>query len=80
MQLHLAFCNKLTSVLPSPQVVFSTGMVGYNESLTDPSYKGQVRTSLDFIKCRDLHLSHCRFYSLLDSHFDDSYGGQLRCP
>lgn len=24
------------------EVVFSTGMVGYSESLTDPSYKGQV--------------------------------------
>lgn len=24
------------------EVVFSTGMVGYAESLTDPSYKGQV--------------------------------------
>lgn len=28
------------------EVVFSTGMVGYAESLTDPSYKGQVRQSL----------------------------------
>lgn len=27
------------------EVVFSTGMVGYAESLTDPSYKGQVRFS-----------------------------------
>lgn len=27
------------------EVVFSTGMVGYAESLTDPSYKGQVRQS-----------------------------------
>lgn len=26
------------------EVVFSTGMVGYTESLTDPSYKGQVIT------------------------------------
>ena len=26
------------------EVVFSTGMVGYTESLTDPSYCGQVRT------------------------------------
>lgn len=25
------------------EVVFSTGMVGYAESLTDPSYKGQVK-------------------------------------
>ena len=27
----------------SGEVVFSTGMVGYTESLTDPSYRGQVR-------------------------------------
>ncbi|MFB0566908.1 MAG: glutamine-hydrolyzing carbamoyl-phosphate synthase small subunit [Candidatus Aminicenantaceae bacterium] len=26
----------------SGEVVFNTGMVGYNESLTDPSYKGQI--------------------------------------
>ena len=25
------------------QVVFTTGMVGYPEALTDPSYQGQVR-------------------------------------
>lgn len=25
------------------EVVFSTGMVGYTESLTDPSYRGQVK-------------------------------------
>jgi carbamoylphosphate synthase small subunit len=24
------------------EVVFSTGMTGYPESLTDPSYKGQI--------------------------------------
>ena len=24
------------------EVVFNTGMVGYPESLTDPSYKGQI--------------------------------------
>ena len=28
----------------SGEVVFSTGMVGYPESLTDPSYKGQILT------------------------------------
>ncbi|GAI46218.1 unnamed protein product, partial [marine sediment metagenome] len=28
----------------SGEVVFNTGMVGYNESLTDPSYKGQILT------------------------------------
>ena len=26
------------------EVVFTTGMVGYPESLTDPSYKGQILT------------------------------------
>ena len=26
-------------------MVFSTGMVGYTESLTDPSYRGQLLTS-----------------------------------
>ena len=26
----------------SGEVVFTTGMVGYPESLTDPSYKGQI--------------------------------------
>lgn len=29
------------------EVVFSTGMVGYTESLTDPSFKGQVNLSDD---------------------------------
>lgn len=28
------------------QVVFTTGMVGYPEALTDPSYQGQVRSRL----------------------------------
>ncbi|MFH1240604.1 MAG: carbamoyl-phosphate synthase domain-containing protein, partial [Candidatus Diapherotrites archaeon] len=28
----------------SGEVVFNTGMVGYNETLTDPSYKGQILT------------------------------------
>lgn len=32
----------------SGEVVFSTGMVGYSESLTDPSYKGQVCVLLEF--------------------------------
>lgn len=31
------------------EVVFSTGMVGYSESLTDPSYKGQVCWSQDSV-------------------------------
>ena len=26
------------------EVVFSTGMVGYTESLSDPSYSGQILT------------------------------------
>lgn len=26
------------------EVVFSTGMVGYTESLTDPSFRGQVNS------------------------------------
>lgn len=30
----------------SGEVVFSTGMVGYTESLTDPSYRGQVMLRL----------------------------------
>lgn len=29
-------------VPPFVQVVFNTGMVGYPEALTDPSYKGQI--------------------------------------
>jgi hypothetical protein len=29
-------------VSTSGEVVFNTGMVGYNESLTDPSYQGQI--------------------------------------
>lgn len=33
------------------EVVFSTGMVGYSESLTDPSYKGQVSLSLKQPRC-----------------------------
>jgi hypothetical protein len=31
-------------VLCSKKVVFNTGMVGYPEALTDPSYRGQVFT------------------------------------
>lgn len=35
------------SVKPiSGEVVFTTGMVGYTESLTDPSYRGQVNKLL----------------------------------
>jgi carbamoylphosphate synthase small subunit len=41
------------------EVVFSTGMVGYTESLTDPSYRGQVGTwkiTTDYlIICRIIH-------------------------
>jgi carbamoylphosphate synthase small subunit len=32
------------STKKSGEVVFNTGMVGYPESLTDPSYKGQILT------------------------------------
>lgn len=39
------------------EVVFSTGMVGYSESLTDPSYKGQV----------------CSPYSLQNRAFEDGW-------
>jgi carbamoylphosphate synthase small subunit len=28
------------------EVVFSTGMVGYTESLTDPSFRGQVTSTV----------------------------------
>ena len=28
----------------SGEVVFNTGMVGYTEALTDPSYRGQIMT------------------------------------
>ncbi len=40
-----AFYGKLFgSLMPSPaaEVVFNTGMVGYQEVMTDPSYKGQM--------------------------------------
>ena len=32
------------SAKASGEIVFSTGMVGYTESLTDPSYRGQILT------------------------------------
>ena len=28
------------------EIVFNTGMVGYTEALTDPSYNGQILTCL----------------------------------
>jgi len=31
-----------TILLPFPFLVFQTGMVGYTEALTDPSYKSQI--------------------------------------
>lgn len=49
------------------EVVFSTGMVGYTESLTDPSYRGQVTSfsdqlgQLSIIKTSDISL-HCDYY------------------
>ena len=45
------------------EVVFTTGMVGYPESLTDPSYQGQVRAiSVEKI-------SPTAYYSLADKIF-----------
>ena len=47
MALFVVFDVELSRLLrspPPPQVVFSTGMVGYPESLTDPSYQGQILT------------------------------------
>ena len=32
------------------EVVFTTGMVGYTESLTDPSYRGQVSFLIRYSK------------------------------
>lgn len=49
------------------EVVFSTGMVGYTESLTDPSYRGQVTSfsdqlgQLSIIKTSDISL-HYDYY------------------
>lgn len=46
------------------EVVFSTGMVGYTESLTDPSYRGQVTSfsdqlgQLSVFKISDISLHH----------------------
>ena len=40
--LHLTPSRTLLVVIS--QVVFTTGMVGYPESLTDPSYQGQILT------------------------------------
>src|SRR5262245_62650163 len=34
---HFGFAKAVTG-----EVVFNTGMVGYTEALTDPSYKGQI--------------------------------------
>ena len=39
------------------EVVFSTGMVGYTESLTDPSYKGQVSKILSHNEMWNIHVS-----------------------
>ena len=35
-------CSFASEISAAGEVVFSTGMVGYPESLTDPSYKGQI--------------------------------------
>ena len=36
--------NLLNDTTATGEVVFNTGMVGYQESLTDPSYCGQILT------------------------------------
>ena len=61
------------------EVVFSTGMVGYTESLTDPSYRGQVN-NLYF--CLSSHhslrnTSHLPSIVAIDVDFDVPYGRQL---
>ena len=33
------------------EVVFATGMVGFQETLTDPSYYGQIITCLLYTSC-----------------------------
>ena len=58
------------------EVVFSTGMVGYTESLTDPSYRGQVN---NFYLCLSSRHSlrdtpHLPFIVATDVNFDVSYG------
>ena len=59
------------------EVVFSTGMVGYTESLTDPSFRGQVRIRRPK-KTRSVADPEF-FASSADPDADISNGGQLRC-
>jgi hypothetical protein len=62
------------------EVVFSTGMVGYTESLTDPSYRGQVDMKSIFQKCTLLtsksYFSKLKFPPT-DTNADISHGGKL---
>ena len=48
------------------EVVFSTGMTGYTEALTDPSFRGQVRSGVRRQKCSPFRalLMHNLSYSL----------------
>lgn len=53
------------------EVVFSTGMVGYAESLTDPSYKGQVRERVDGAACLWQLVRWCRVSNWLTCKVQD---------
>ena len=59
------------------EVVFSTGMVGYTESLTDPSFKGQVTCLMivDFISKDGVTFYNQPRPSDIDSHLP--YGWKL---
>jgi len=74
-------CNDI-----SGEVVFSTGMSGYQESLTDPSYRGQILVMTfpaignygindDFFQSQGIH---CRALAVGEYASDpsDSYGGR----
>jgi Carbamoyl-phosphate synthase small chain, CPSase domain len=54
------------------EVVFTTGMVGYTESLTDPSYRGQVRCTICFNATYMLIFAHILY--TLDSYAYIPYG------
>ena len=55
----------------SGEVVFSTGMVGYPESMTDPSYKGQILT-LTFPLIGNYGISSMESNDNILSHFESS--------
>ena len=42
MGLYLGGMGFGLSKVRSGEIVFNTGMVGYTETLTDPSYRGQI--------------------------------------